>query len=85
MVEAPPPDARDLREGVRIAVVLFGLLLVYLGDDVINRAVGGARRRRGLRSHARAQDKERDCPSHVHAVIIAPTALARVTGDEPSH
>jgi len=40
MVEAPSEDADDLRQGVGIAVLLFGLLLLELTDDVVNRTVG---------------------------------------------
>ena len=41
MVEAPPPTAGDLRRRVGFAIFLFGLLLMYLSNDVVNRAVSG--------------------------------------------
>jgi len=72
MVEAPAKDASDLRERVRIAVVLLGLLLVYLGDDVVHRAVSRTRKRLGLRKHPCAEDNDDRCASDVHAVIVAP-------------
>ncbi len=41
MVATPAPDANDVGEWVRIAVFLVRLLLVYLGDDVVYRALSG--------------------------------------------
>jgi hypothetical protein len=71
MVEAPAPDASDLRKRVRIAVALFRLLLVYLGNDVVHRAVSGTRKRLGLRKHPYAEDNDDRCTSGAHAVILA--------------
>jgi len=56
---APAPDAKDVGQWVRIAVLLVGLLLVYLGDDVFHRAISGARWRRGLRKHPCAEENHR--------------------------
>lgn len=41
MVATPAPNANHVVEWVRIAVLLVRLLFVYLGDDVIHRALSG--------------------------------------------
>src|SRR5215813_3108601 len=41
LVATPPPDANDIRQWVWMVVLLFRLLLVHLGDDVVDRAVCG--------------------------------------------
>src|SRR5262249_27722030 len=41
-VATPTEDALDVGKRVGIAVLLFRLLLVHLGDDVVNRALSGA-------------------------------------------
>jgi hypothetical protein len=41
MAATPAPDAKDVGQWVRIAVLLVRLLLVYLGDDVVHRAISG--------------------------------------------
>ena len=71
MVATPAPDANDVGEWVRIAVLLVRLLLVYLGDDLVHRAPRGTRWRRGLRKHPCAENNHGYCPSDVHTAIIS--------------
>src|SRR6478609_2095097 len=67
----PAADANDVGQRVRIAVLLARLLLVYLGDDVVHRALSGTRWRRRLRKHPRAENNHGYCASDVHPAIIS--------------
>jgi hypothetical protein len=59
-----------IRQWAGIAMALFGLLLVDRSNDVVNRAVCGTRRRR-LRQHRCAQNKDGDNVSHVHVERVS--------------
>src|SRR5262249_49921771 len=59
----------ELRQRALIAMLLVRLLLMDVGNDVVNWAVGRAWRRRGLRICGCAYDNNGDRPTTLHTAI----------------